>query len=343
MPASIAGFFMEINDPILIVGQGIAGTLLSFELYQKGIPFKVIDTILPGTASYTSGAVLNPFSGKTGAGISRRSAMYDVAISTYKAMEKMLACPIIKESTLVFFDSDREDQPELRDRYDAWFQQSSTIHECRPVALVDNASLLQKWRSWLLQHNLLSEEWFEETQLRIEDQGIQYKGQFYHKIIFCNGVQAHQSGYFAGLRFTRNRGDVLHLEIKGLPENVIFNKGKLRLIPRGADTYWCGSNYNWNFSDPIPDEEWKQESLSRLQSWLKLPFRLIDHICAERPTTVGQIPFVGWHPQYPQLGICNGLGTKGFSAGPLWIHNWVTGMVDGAPGSYQHVLDKFLS
>ncbi|MGN6438983.1 MAG: NAD(P)/FAD-dependent oxidoreductase, partial [Agriterribacter sp.] len=55
----------------------------------------------------------------------------------------------------------------------------------------------------------------------------------------------------------------------------------------------------------------------QLQHWLKLPFTVEDHIVAERPTTAGQEILTGIHPAMPSFAILNGLGTKGFSAGPL--------------------------
>jgi glycine/D-amino acid oxidase-like deaminating enzyme len=55
-----------------------------------------------------------------------------------------------------------------------------------------------------------------------------------------------------------------------------------------------------------------------LQSWLKLPFSIKEHIVALRPTTAGQIPFIGIHPKHNAVAVFNGLGTRGFSAAPHW-------------------------
>lgn len=333
---------MHIHHPILIVGQGIAGTLLSFMLYRKGVPFMVMDVPDAHPTSYTSGAVLNPYSGKTKPGVQRRTEMYDIAIDTYKAMETLLGVPVLSDGSLVFFDSDREYQSEHQERFTKWFQQYETVHVCEPVAMVHNEVLLSQWRSWLRSKDLLQEEVFDEGSLVPVAEGVEYKGTSFHAVVYCNGVQARDSRYFGALRFTRNRGEVLYLSIEGLPEQVIFNKGKTRLIPKGDNVYWCGSNYNWNFEDLVPDEQWKAETLALLQSWLKVPFEVADHICAERPTTVGQIPFVGWHPLYKRIGICNGLGTKGFSAGPQWIADFVEQMLlPGGATRYQSVLDQY--
>jgi glycine/D-amino acid oxidase-like deaminating enzyme len=92
----------------------------------------------------------------------------------------------------------------------------------------------------------------------------------------------------------------------------------LRLVPRSDGLFWCGSNYTWNFDNLLPDEQWKQDAIIELESWLKLPFTIKAHIVAQRPTTAGQIPFIGIHPEHNTVAIFNGLGTRGFSAGPYW-------------------------
>lgn len=335
---------MHIHHPVLIVGQGIAGTLLSFMLYRRNIPFMVIDMPASNPTSYTSGAVLNPYSGKTKSGVRRRSVMYDTAIGIYQEMESFLGIPLVRDGSLVFFDSDREPQPEQAESFRDFFQHFETVHICEPVAMVHNEVLLKAWNTFLKEEGLLMETVFEESLLVCTEADVQYNNASWHSVIYCNGVAARDSRYFSPLRFTHNRGEVLYLRIKGLPEHVIFNKGKTRLIPKGDNLYWCGSNYNWDFENMIPDETWKAETIAILQSWLKLPFEVIGHICAERPTTVGQIPFIGWHPLYNRLGICNGLGTKGFSAGPSWISHFVDDMLEeGGETQFQSVLDRFLS
>jgi len=119
------------------------------------------------------------------------------------------------------------------------------------------------------------------------------------------------------LPFTRNRGEALLLHIPGLSGQAIYHS-KLRLVPRGDDLFWCGSNYQWNYTSLEPDAAWRKNTIAELQRWLKLPFEVVDHIVAERPTTAGQVPLIGLHPGKPSAGILNGLGTRGFSAGPFW-------------------------
>lgn len=333
---------MENTLPVLIIGQGIAGTLLSFELFQKGIPFLVFDEIDHRCASWVSGAALNPYSGRTISGTNRRMELYKVAQETYKAMENLLQICVLKPSPLIVFESEAATENlglELKDK----FKNTEKIEVFEQVEVVDNILLLQQWRSFLLEKKLLREEKFEEKALILIENALSYKNENFSKIIFCTGVAAMENPLFHGLRFTRNRGDVLLLKIPELSQAYIYQKDKVRLLPKGNETFWCGSNYIWEYENMIPNEVFFHQTISQLEQWLNVPFELMEHQCAKRPTTAGQIPFIGWHPKHSQLGICNGLGTKGYSAGPLWIKNFVEqSLVLKGESLFQSTLDKYL-
>ncbi len=49
---------------VLIVGQGLAGTWLSYWLYKAGISFKVIDQPNPDGASFRAAGLINPVTGR---------------------------------------------------------------------------------------------------------------------------------------------------------------------------------------------------------------------------------------------------------------------------------------
>ena len=58
--------------------------------------------------------------------------------------------------------------------------------------------------------------------------------------------------------------------------------------------------------------------ISSLDSILTIPYKIVDHIVGIRPANTERRPFVGLHPTYPQIGICNGMGTKGCSLAPYF-------------------------
>ena len=82
--------------------------------------------------------------------------------------------------------------------------------------------------------------------------------------------------------------------------------------------YWIGSNYSWEFTDDKPSDQFKKQTASLLNNWLKVPFKIVDHQASIRPANVERRPFVGFHPVYKNIGLLNGMGTKGCSLAPFF-------------------------
>jgi glycine/D-amino acid oxidase-like deaminating enzyme len=66
-----------------------------------------------------------------------------------------------------------------------------------------------------------------------------------------------------------------------------------------------------------------------LNAAISLPFEVVAHRAAIRPTMIGdRRPFVGLHPRHNQLGILNGLGSKGTSLVPFLAQHFAEHLVN---------------
>jgi len=93
--------------------------------------------------------------------------------------------------------------------------------------------------------------------------------------------------------------------------------------------FWFGSNYQWSFPNTEPTNEFYEQAEHHLQAWLKIPFRILEHKASVRPATIERRPFVGLHPHQKNLGILNGMGTKGCSLAPFFANQLVDHLVRG--------------
>ncbi|MBK9735016.1 MAG: FAD-binding oxidoreductase [Saprospiraceae bacterium] len=84
------------------------------------------------------------------------------------------------------------------------------------------------------------------------------------------------------------------------------------------DIYWVGSGYEWDANDDLPTEAGKEKLISELEKILTVPFEIIDHKAAIRPTIYIRRPIVKVHSTNPEMVFFNGLGTKGASIGPFY-------------------------
>jgi glycine/D-amino acid oxidase-like deaminating enzyme len=328
----------------LIIGQGIAGTLLSYELLCTGKSVLVVDNGDIRRSSLVAGAVINPMAGKHWTPSKDANLSIESAINTYRDLELLLNHSILKKTDLYVFHENGEDKdlffekqqhfPEYlsnvtyKERSD--FYTPFGLGKIQGLWLIDAFCLMEQWKIYLQQKKAYKQQTFDPTVLLLQEDKVLYGDIESRQIIFCEGAFAIENPFFKNLPFTRNRGEALLLNIPGLSASHIYHR-KLRIVPRRDGLFWCGSNYTWNFEDLHPDESWKNDAVTELNSWLKLPFSIEEHIVAQRPTTAGQIPLIGLHPEYNTVGIFNGLGTRGFSSGPYWAKtfaDFLTGKSD---------------
>jgi len=106
---------------------------------------------------------------------------------------------------------------------------------------------------------------------------------------------------------------------------AVFKRG-ISLVPWAPGLFWVGSSYEWSFDDPGPTAVFRERTEAILRDWLRVPFRVVEHIASVRPATLERRPFVGLHPVYPVVGIMNGMGTKGCSLAP-WFARQLAGLL----------------
>ena len=323
---------------VIIVGQGLAGTWLSYWLFQAGIPFKLIDKPNRDSASLRAAGLINPVTGRRMVTTWMIDELLPFAAKAYRQIGGFLQEKVMEETTVVdFFASVQmmqafqkryEDDPgyllpgEDREQYAAWFRYELGWGSIQPCLLVNVETLLTSWRIWLKGNGYLEEAAFDHSKLKVNEKSIEYAGIPYRYIIFCDGQSSAQNPFFERLPFALNKGEGMLVEIKGLPGHQVFKKG-MNLVPYGENIFWLGSSYEWTFQDDQPSQVFRQGAENWLKHFLKQPYRIVDHFAALRPATLERRPFVGFHPLKTSIGILNGLGTKGCSLAPYFAHEIV--------------------
>ena len=318
----------------LIIGQGIAGTLLSYALWKQGISFVVIDEPHgPPKASVVAGALINPVNVNRCTMVADHQHYIAAALETYRSMEETLGISLLEVMQMFVFHKDetkRQLYNEKQLQLPAYIQQLTNaeitltqqffrnkygIAKVGPVWKIHATQLLSAWSSFLKNKGLLLQEQFNIAECGIRPESVQYKTISAGKIIFCEGAAGMHNSFFKNLPFTKNRGEALLLSVPDLPAEYVYHYS-IRLVPAAEGLFWCGSNYQWQFTNLLPDQNWRMQTEATLRQWLRIPFKVVDHLVAERPTTAGQQFLAGTHPAMPSVAIFNGLGTKGFSCGP---------------------------
>ena len=332
-----------MNIDFLIIGQGIAGTLLSHTLLKAGSSVLVIDEYKPNSASRIAAGVINPVSGRRFTIAWQYDEIYPVAVSVYKELEQLLNMPVLKERdiwTVLPSEQLREAFMErtsgleymhlpVSDPYEQW------LHQPFGAAVIKGATvllhnLLPAWRAYLQKQHALLEERMDLDLLQVNDNGVKYKHITARKVIFCEGAQTVSNPWFKDIPFLLNKGEVLHVRIPGLHTADII-KRTIALVPQSPETFWVGATFAWNYEDELPTADKRAFLEAGLQQLLKVPYEVLEQQAGVRPSGTDRRPMMGLHPDFPALGIFNGLGTKGTSLAPAMAAQFAAHLLKETP------------
>ena len=336
-----------MHTDVLIVGQGICGTMLSYFLEKEGGSFLVLDDERPNTATSAAAGIINPATGRRYVYTWMIDTVMPFAVQTYEQLGTAMQVAAVQHNSIIdFFPTPRmrdafvtritEDDTFLhtfpdQNRFNQYFQYDFGCGEIRPAYIASLGLLIAAWRQHLQQKNTLLAETFDVDAVQLKSDGVQYKGITAEKIIFCDGIESTRNPWFNRLPFSPNKGEALLIHSPELTNQHTFKKGLMLAPLQVQHTFWVGANYQWEFENEQPSENFYNSAKMHLQHWLKVPFEIIGHKAAVRPATLERRPFVGLHPQVPQVGILNGMGTKGSSLAPFFANELAQHLVHGFP------------
>jgi glycine oxidase len=180
---------------------------------------------------------------------------------------------------------------------------------------VDTALLLECYKEYLLENNLLLQETFHSSYIEFFDFGIQYKNIQARHIIFAEGFGLHKNPFFNYLPLDGTKGELFVIKAPDLDLDVIVNTSVF-ILPMGDDLFKVGATYNWQDKTDVPTEEGKQELIDRIKEIITCDFEIVKHFGGVRPTVKDRRPLIGTHHESKSLHILNGLGTRGVMLGP---------------------------
>lgn len=336
----------------IIIGQGIAGTLLSHFLLKAQQKILVIDNNFQQSSSKVAAGLINPITGRRFVKSWRIEELIPFAQSTYQELEQELGIDIFLAKNVAWVLSSpkmendwmqRSSEPELAPylvEVDKTLNNTTVFHnarsfiEFRQAAQVRMPELMKAYRHKLQKLNCYQQEKFDYTLLQEKEDHISYKQLKAKRIIFCEGVQAMANPFFNYLPFWAAKGEVLLVEIENYPHQNKLLKHDIFIVHLHNNIYWIGSSYLRKYDSILPTDTEKNQLIERLSLALKLPFKVVDHQAAVRPTVRDRRPFLGQHPKHKFMYIFNGLGAKGSYLAPFFANHFVNYL------EHQHSLDK---
>jgi glycine oxidase len=309
----------------LIVGQGLAGSLVCWELHRNGQSVAVVDEPLPVTSSKIAAGMFNAINTKRGSVMPNAERMLDEAIEMYRSMETELGIQIVNLKNIYNVFGNVKESNDLSLKADHPFFQAHTNYDPTPephviqpygafevskTGWIDMKQMLAGIRKFVADTYTLREEHFDYPALRHVNNRWEYRNISAERIVFCEGYRARQNPFFTDINIIPCKGDVLEFEAPGLHPSRVIKKG-IYIVPLGDGKFKAGSLYKWENEDETPHAADRIELEQKISSLIDMPFTVTAHHTAIRPTTKTRDTIVVPHPELPEMFLLNGLGTKG--------------------------------
>ena len=328
----------------LIIGQGIAGSVLSYQLMKLGCSVMVFGRAGLTTSSEVAAGLYNPVTGRKMVKTWLADELFRRIEPTYREMERLSGGQFLHSIPIYrpFIDIAEQNDWQSKQAEPGYGNFISNIFEkpFRPEVVhnpyggvllkqsgwLDIPQMLQAWQSYLKEKERFKEEEFLEHQLIVGEAEVKYAGYRAKKIIFCNGNKISESQYWKWVPLRPVKGEVLLVKASVELEEIV-NRGVF-LLPLGKGYYKVGSTYDQRDLSLQVTTAARKDMLERLTALVKMPVEVLDQVAGIRPATKDRRPVVGLHPEHKTLVIFNGLGTKGVSLAPYCAEILADGLLE---------------
>ncbi|NNE32193.1 MAG: FAD-binding oxidoreductase [Winogradskyella sp.] len=320
----------------IIVGCGLASIAFCEELRANQKSFVVFDDGSQKSSVVAAG-LYNPVILKRFSEVWKAKAQLELAIPLYQKIEEELKIKVdyklrilrrftsVAEQNKWFNASDKPGlEPFLSTHLvtndnrviDAPFGFGEVLHAGR----IDTETLILNYRSFLKNKGWLEESTFVHNNLKMDSDNLAYKNFKTQKVVFAEGFGVKTNPYFDHIPLTGTKGEILTIKAPDLKINYAI-KSSVFVIPIGNDLYTIGSTYNNEDKSNTPTRSAKEELITKLKSFITCDFDIVKHVAGVRPTVKDRRPIVGGHPDYKNLYVLNGLGTRGVMIAPYVSHH----------------------
>ena len=330
----------------LIVGGGIAGSVLARTLDRAGCRVLLADAPDLPSASWVAAGIVNPLTGRKLVKTWRADALFPFLHNFYAAEETALGSHFFhplaiyrpyrnldEQTAYLAYASEPDVAPYVR--YHADNQKYSqyimnpfgglTVTDAGWLDSYEYAENVKRYfidKSQFLGHKILREY------IDILRDKVVFDGITIGKVIFCDGAAGRENPLFAWLPYNVVKGQILTAITDDYPIKEVVNQGVF-ILPLGNNMIRIGATYTWHDIDWQTTDDGRTFLQKKVAEVLRVPYKIIDQQAGIRPATKDRRPFVGIHPQHPAVGIFGGLGAKGASLAPLLAYEFARHLLTG--------------
>lgn len=336
---------VKMKYDYIIVGQGIAGSTLAYQLIKEGKKLVLFNKDNPNSSSMVAAGIYNPITGRKMVKTWKADVIFPYLEAFYPEMEQKLNTKFMYQLNVFRPFIDIEEQNDWMGKsatkdyadyvqniytnahYSKYINDEFGGLELRKSGYLDIPHFLGSAQKYFQKHTTYYQGQLDEKKLQIQDDLVSYEGIEAERIIFCDGASAQNCTFFNWLPFRLVKGEILIVESE-LSMNKIFNRGVF-VLPVDGNICKVGATYENKDLSLQATVKAKKQLTEKLDSLLKIKYRVHNQVAGIRPATRDRRPFIGLHPKHKNVGIFNGFGTKGVSLAPYFSKQFVNHLERG--------------
>ena len=337
----------------IIIGQGIAGTILAFELLKRNKTVQVFDKFQENSSSRIALGIYNPLVLKWFTRSWQANNQLKALNAFCEDFEKDFNVKINhKKHIYKFLDSnysinnwnEKQSSPNRKPFMSEELKYLDGIKNPFGVVLqsgwVDTKLMLDSFRFFLKKNNFLNEGDFFYDKINVKKDFIEYENFVSKYMVFCEGASVVNNPYFNNLGFKMTKGEIIHFKSPDLKLSEIIHSGIIT-IPILNDLYYAGATFNWDAKNLICSEEAKNEILEKIKKLKNFNYQLIDQKVAIRPSVKDRRAIIGNHKRHKNLYLMNGLGSRGMLLSPYLASQLYSNIIENKKINSEIDINRF--
>lgn len=331
----------------IVVGQGLAGTVLIYKLLQLGKSVCLIDKERMSAASMVALGAYNPLVLKRFTPCWKIEYQLPELYDFIRSFEDSFHCTIhqpfkllrkfvsIEEQNLWL---EKSEGMRLKPYMKSTFIRNNYKHlkagfgfgEVTNSGRVFLPLMISTLRSHMKEHSLVIDDIFSFADLDVNQNKVRYKDVEADHIVFCEGYRMSKNPYFNYLPLNSTKGELLTVKLKNAQVEELIKSG-VYLMPLGNDLYRVAATFNNGVNDEVCTVEGKNELLVKLSKLVDESPQVVNHQAGIRPTVKDRRALIGVHPEHSNMFIFNGLGTRGILLAPYLAKQLISFIEDLSP------------
>ena len=313
----------------LIIGQGIAGSILAYKLKRSGYSVCVVDDNHKHAASTAATGLIQPLSGKYLSLADKDNQFINCAIDFYKEIDQFLnissfsklkSYKILNDKQISIVEK-KKNKEKFIDYISQHYvsvphlQKKQTCIELKKTYRVIPNIILAAFKDYYISEKSYLEKSFDFSECKFNKNYVSFMEIKAKTIILCNGFKISTLPFFNDVQFEHVKGESLWITSKEPPFNYV-TQSSCWAAPLD-NGYHIGSTYSKELNlNPT------REAIDTFNIFLdtiniKID-KTISHQAGIRCVTKSRRPLVTQSKRYKNIWAFTGFGSKGFMTVPYY-------------------------